>query len=203
MFCFNFSHLINRVCLYPFPLVCWMKTDLPNNMVKWFHQGLSNTIETKMCVWDRVCEWEKTVSSISCQADGETGGDPIPPGSLFKLWFKSYSEKMKGPLTALSCFIDCCNKFALGLNPQTKEQLEWRSWDCGDTRTWERIWGEGSCSWHEVLCCPVIKLAVSESILQYGCSRTESFSLGSGLQVCPSRWTLHRSWGGAEIQFYP
>lgn len=97
MFCFNFGHLINRLCLYPFPFVCWMKTDLLNNMGKWFNQGLSNTIEIKMCVRERGCEWKKPLSSISCQADGETGGDPVPPGSWFKLWHKSYSEKTEGP----------------------------------------------------------------------------------------------------------
>lgn len=80
----------------------------------------TNTTENKMCVWERACEWEKTPPFISCQADGETGEDPIPLGSLFKLWYKRYSEKTEGPLTSLSCFIDCGNKFALGLNPWTK-----------------------------------------------------------------------------------
>jgi len=62
-----------------------MKTDLPNDMGKWFHQGLSNTTEIKMCVGARECEQEKMLSSISCRADGDTGGYPVPPGSLFKL----------------------------------------------------------------------------------------------------------------------
>lgn len=66
-------------------------------MGKQLHQGLSNTTETKMWERERVCEWEKMLFSISCQVDGEAGGDPIPPGSLFKLWYKSYSEKTDGP----------------------------------------------------------------------------------------------------------
>lgn len=45
----------------------------------------TNTIENKMCIGERACEWEKTPPFISCQADGETEEDPIPLGSLFKL----------------------------------------------------------------------------------------------------------------------
>lgn len=80
----------------------------------------TNNIENKMGVWERACEREKTLPFISCQADGETGEEPIPLESLFKLWYKRYSEKTERPLTSLSCFIDCGKKIALGLNTQTK-----------------------------------------------------------------------------------
>lgn len=97
MFCFYFGHLINRVCLYPFPLVCWMKTLTCRTT--WENSSIRDWVilQKQKCERERVCEWEKMLFSISCQVDGEAGGDPIPPGSLFKPWYKSYSEKTDGP----------------------------------------------------------------------------------------------------------
>lgn len=151
--------------------------------------------------------------SISCWADSDTGRDPIPPGTLLKLRYKSPSEKTEGPSNSTQLLYWLLLRFPPVWTPRPKCSLN----EGGKLEVMPEI-GEGfgvkrvaaymKCVFSKrskqvLLCYPVVKPAVSESVLQYGYSGTEYLSLRRVLQVRPSSWTLHRSWGGSEIEFYP
>lgn len=164
-----------------------------------------------MCVCERCVSGRKR--SISCWADGGTGGDPIPPGSLLKLWYKSPSEKTEGPSSTTQLLYCLLLQTSSVWAPRPKGSLN----EEAELEVMPEI-GEGfgmkggaaymKCVFSKrrkqvLLCYPVVKPAVSESVLQYGYSATESLSLRRVLQVHPSSWTLHRTWEGSEIEFYP